>query len=245
MKALSIVIPCYNEAKNIPLILDKFKNLLKDRTDIEVVLVDNGSFDNSAEVIQNLIPMYNFAVTTKVKVNQGYGFGILAGLKIARGDFLGWTHADLQTDPKDVLKAWDITKHNNYNSELFVKGLRKSRPIFDVFFTVGMSLFESLFLKTKLWDINAQPNIFHRNFYQSWKNPPYDFSLDLYALYMARKEKIKIMRFDVLFTKRIHGQSSWNTGFKAKWKFIKRTIGYSLKLKRELNEVYSPSNKHD
>ena len=83
-----------------------------------------------------------------------------------------------------------------------------------------------------MWDINAQPNIFPKSFYLRWKNPPYDFSLDLYAVFMARKNKIKVIRFDVLFPKRIHGMSSWNTGLKAKWKFIKRTIDFSIKLKK-------------
>lgn len=51
-------------------------------------------------------------------------------------------------------------------------------------------------------------------------------------MFMARKNKIKVIRFDVLFPKRIHGMSSWNTGLKAKWKFIRRTIDFSIKLKK-------------
>ena len=46
----------------------------------------------------------------------------------------------------------------------YVKGDRKGRPIFDQIFTLGMSFFETIYLRTKLWDINAQPNIFHRSF---------------------------------------------------------------------------------
>ena len=86
----------------------------------------------------------------------------------------------------------------------------------------------------RLHDINAQPNIFHRSFFESWDNPPHDFSLDLYALYMAKKRKISVVRFDVLFPERIHGTSSWNTGFAAKKKFIKRTLDFSSKLKKRL-----------
>jgi hypothetical protein len=52
-----------------------------------------------------------------LKVNQGYGFGILSGLKECTGEFLGWTHADMQTDPKDLLKAFNIIKENNFAKE--------------------------------------------------------------------------------------------------------------------------------
>jgi glycosyltransferase involved in cell wall biosynthesis len=252
MTKMSIVIPCYNEAKNIPLILKRFDAVIKDHA-IEVILVNNGSLDNSEQVLQEQLPQYPFARTVKVEKNQGYGYGILFGLRQATGDFIGWTHADMQTDPNDVIRAFELiqmaplggagaspvealakTEGNARHKQLFFKGLRKQRPLFDVFFTVGMSIFETLYLKTKLWDINAQPTIFHRSFFEKWKKPPHDFSLDLYAFYMARKHNLSIMRFPVLFTNRIHGTSSWNTGLAAKWKFIKRTIDYSIGLKKNL-----------
>ena len=115
---------------------------------------------------------------------------------------------------------------------VFVKGNRKGRPLFDVFFTVGMSVFETCYLHAKLYDINAQPNIFPKIFYDEWQEPPHDFSLDLYALYTARKKGLKVLRFPVVFPERVHGTSKWNTGLAAKWKFIKRTITFSVKLKK-------------
>lgn len=228
---LSIVVPCYNEEENIPLILERFNDVVK-KEDIEVILVDNGSTDGSAEVISRLLPQYSFAKTVKVPVNQGYGYGILQGLKECAGEYIGWTHADMQTDPADVLKALDLIEQEK--GLVFVKGNRKGRPLFDVFFTVGMSVFETCYLREKLYDINAQPNIFPKVFYQGWENPPHDFSLDLYALYMARKKGLKVVRFAVDFPKRVHGTSKWNTGLAAKWKFIKRTMDFSVKLKKSL-----------
>lgn len=228
---LSIVVPCYNEEENIPLILKRFDEVIQ-RDDIEVILVNNGSTDNSAQVLAELVPKYTFARTTPVEVNQGYGYGILQGLRQCSGEYIGWTHADMQTDPADILKALDIIEQQN--GLVFVKGNRKRRPLFDVFFTAGMSLFETCYLHEKLYDINAQPNIFPKVFYDSWENPPYDFSLDLYALYMARRKKLRVIRFPVLFPERIHGESKWNTGLKSKWKFIKRTIDFSIKLKEDI-----------
>ncbi len=229
----SIVIPCYNESENLPLLLERFSDAVGDRKDIEVVLVDNGSTDNSAEIINELLPQYPFAKKATVEVNQGYGYGILTGLRCATGDFLGWTHADLQTDPKDVVKGIDIIIENGCKNKLYVKGNRKGRPLSDAFFTFGMSVLELILTGRWLNDINAQPNMFSRKFFEKWKNPPYDFSLDLYAFYMAKKMHLSIHRFPVRFPERIHGSSKWNTGLKAKWKFIKRTAEYSVKLSRK------------
>lgn len=230
---LSIVVPCYNEEKNIPLILEKFNKVINTK-DIEVILVNNGSTDNSEEVLNNLIPKFSFARVVEVKVNKGYGFGIVSGLKESRGKFIGYTHADMQTDPNDVIKALSIIESEENFENCYVKGKRKGRHFFDQIFTNGMSLFETIYLRKKLFDINAQPNIFHRNFFEGISNPPHDFSLDLFFLYIAQKKGFKVIRFDVLFPPRVYGQSKWNTGLSSKIKFIIRTINFSIKLKKRL-----------
>lgn len=230
---LSIVIPCYNEEKNIPLILSGFQEVVK-RGDVELIIINNGSEDGSKGVLADLLPQYPFTRSVEIKVNQGYGFGILAGLREAKGEYIGWTHGDLQTPPSDVLKALEIIEKAGNPKKIYVKGQRKGRPFFDRFFTLGMSIFEFLFLGRLLYDINAQPNIFHRSFFKSWSNPPYDFALDLYAFYLAKKQGIPITRFPVLFPKRIHGESHWNKNLYSKWKFIKRTALFSINLKKTL-----------
>lgn len=229
---LSIVVPCYDEAENIPLILSRFDECIR-RNDVEVVLVDNGSKDDSPAVLKKIIPKYPFASTIRIEVNQGYGYGIVQGLKVCTGEFIGWTHADMQTDPADLMKALSIIENGRSDENLFVKGNRKGRPVFDQFFTSGMSVFETLYMGVKLYDVNAQPNVFSRKFFETWKNPPKDFALDLYALYMAQKAGLHVERFDVIFPKRIYGESHWNSGLASKWKFIKRTIDFSKKLKKE------------
>lgn len=236
MKKLSIIIPCYNESKSIPLLLERFADGIGSR-DIEVVLVDNGSFDETPAVLTAFLPKYQFAKTVRVEKNQGYGFGILSGLAAGTGDFLGWMHADLQCDPADVMRAYDIITKSPGSEKLFVKGARYGRPLFDKFFTLGMSVFETVYLQTTLWDINAQPNIFHRSFYQQWLNPPYDFALDLYVYCLAKKWGLRIVRFPVMFGPRQFGTSSWNSGLKARWKFITRTIHFSTELKKNLPKI--------
>ncbi len=229
---LSIIVPCYDEAENIPKILEGFKRSLHDK-DAEVILVNNGSTDNTAMVLKRLLPQYPFARSVLVPVNQGYGYGILQGLRAATGKFLGWTHADMQTDPEDVMKAYDILEEHKWNTEVYVKGNRKGRSLSDYFFTFGMGVFESCYLKKSLFDINAQPNIFSREFMESWEDPPYDFALDLYAFYMAKVRGLNVIRFPVRFPPRIYGESHWNTGLKAKFQMIKRIMTYSKNIKEQ------------
>ncbi len=227
----SLVIPCYNEAENLDLLLNRCKQVAE-KPNIEVILVDNGSTDNSQEVLQNLLSKYPGCRSIRVKKNQGYGFGILTGLREAQGEFLGWTHADMQTDPVDVLQGLKVFEQEGH--DVFVKGRRYGRPIGDVLFTAGMSVFETVLLGRRMWDINAQPTMFSKKFFDTWQTPPNDFSLDLYAYYQAHMADLKVHRFRVLFGERAHGVSHWNVDWAAKRKFIRRTVDFSLELRKEL-----------
>lgn len=231
MIRFSLIIPCFNEAKNLPLLLERCK-ILTARPGIEVILVDNGSTDNSHQVLLTLLPSYSGCRVVCVEKNQGYGFGILSGLKAAKGELLGWTHADMQTDPQDALLG--LVAFEKHGSAIFVKGRRNGRPLADVAFTVGMSLFETLLLARPMWDINAQPTMFSRKFFESWNTPPHDFSLDLYAYYHAQNCGLKVHRFPVRFGKRAHGVSHWNVNWAAKLKFIRRTFDFSIQLKKTI-----------
>jgi len=230
---LSLIIPCFNEAENLPLLLN-YCSILGEASNIEVILVNNGSTDNSAQVLESLLPKYLHCRAIHVPVNEGYGFGILSGLKAAHGDLLAWTHADIQTNPKDVLRGLELFKL--HGDDIYVKGQRIGRPLSDTCFTIGMSIFESWLLREYLWDINAQPNIFSRKFFESWKNPPHDFSLDLYVYFTALNQGLPVYRFPVKFGERAYGTSHWNINWASKMKFIRRTIDFSFELKKRLAE---------
>jgi glycosyltransferase involved in cell wall biosynthesis len=229
---LSLVIPCYNEAANLPLLVDRCREVFRGRDDVEVVLVDNGSTDASPDVLPGLLAQQSLVRSIRVEPNRGYGGGILAGLAAARGTILAWTHADLQTDPKDALSGLARFDAAVDPTKVFVKGRRYGRPVSDVVFTVGMAAFETALLRAPLWDINAQPTMFHRAFYEGWADPPADFSLDLFAYHRAVALGLRVERFPVHFGPRAHGQSRWNVDWTSRWRFVKRTVAYSVKMKR-------------
>jgi len=229
---VSLVIPCYNEAANLPILMERVASITETGK-IEVLLVDNGSTDESPQVLNMLLQRFKGCRSIRVEKNQGYGFGILTGLRAAEEEILAWTHADLQTDPKDILTGLEYFER--YGMQIFLKGRRYDRPLSDIVFTKGMSLFETMLLGKRMSDINAQPTMFSKSFFHSWENPPFDFSLDLFAYYHACKAGLAIHRFPVRFGERAHGVSHWNVNWTSKVKFIRRTLNYSLELRKRLN----------
>lgn len=228
--ALSVVIPCYDEAPAIPEMLRRFAAAMK-RPDIEVILVDNGSTDGTAGVLADLLPSHPFARSVALDPNRGYGGGILAGLRSARGRFLGWTHADLQAAPEDVVRALEVIEAAPRPERALVKGNRLGRAWSARLFTWGMGVFAGLSLGAQMHDINGQPAVFHRSFFETWASPPGDFCLDLYAFHLARTQDLDILRFPVRFAPRPHGRSHWDLGLASKWRYIRRIAEFCRELK--------------
>lgn len=231
---LSIVIPCHNEAEGLPELVSAYAAECQKHPDVEVIIVNDASSDNSSLILEELSRANPFLRVVTNNISEGYGNAILSGLRVAEGEWLGWTHGDSQTPPGDVFTALSLIETSGHSRNLYLKGRRYGRPLLDRFFTFGMSILETVYLGAWLVDINAQPNIFHRSFYETWKNPPKDFSLDLYVLYLAQKSRSKVIRFPVHFGPRKYGSSTWNTGITARFKFIKRTLRFTKSLKASL-----------
>ena len=107
---LSLVLPCYNEEKNIPFLCEEFLKLPFENYKAELILVNNGSNDDTKNQI-NIAIKNNISENVVIKLvnldkNEGYGGGISEGLKKADGEFIGWAHADLQTPLIDFLKLF-------------------------------------------------------------------------------------------------------------------------------------------
>ncbi|MBI2494827.1 MAG: glycosyltransferase family 2 protein [Candidatus Rokubacteria bacterium] len=111
---LSVVIPVYNEEENLPLLWEELRGVLDGlRLRFEVVFVDDGSRDRSAEIIRGFREGDARARLVRLKVNAGESAATDAGFKAARGTWVVVMDADLQNDPHDIpallghLDQWD------------------------------------------------------------------------------------------------------------------------------------------
>lgn len=233
----SIVVPCYNEAPNLPRLVERFRALRAGDEGWELILVDNGSTDGSAEALARIArgpDAWWLRVVTVPPPNVGYGHGIMTGLRAARGALLAWTHADGQTPPADALRALDLLAESPAPMRTFVKGRRRGRPLGDSLFTLGMQLAARALLGLDLADINAQPKAFHRALLDLAVEPPDDLSLDLYFFSLARRRGFEIRTFDVRFGAREHGASKWAFNLRSKTRHVARTLRYMRTLGRGL-----------
>ena len=233
MKTFSIILPCYNEGKNINNLLNTVTKLKKLYNHLEIVIVENGSTDESLTEIKNhTIYKSNSIMLVEIKKNLGYGHGIMSGVSRSTGEYIGWCHADLQNNLNDVYDAFKKNLIELEETKTILKGKRINRNIIDNFFTFGMSIITSFLFKYKLTDINAQPKIFPKKFLSLLDETPIDFSLDLYTLLIAKINNYKIIEHPVLVFKRVAGEAKGGGSFFLKIKLTLRTLNYIFNLKK-------------
>jgi len=227
----SIIVPCYNEAENISQLLSEFAAFMTNEN-AELILVDNGSSDGTAGMEAEMKNLYPFLQWLHIEKNIGYGHGIYTGLKHAKGKYIGYTHADLQTDPNDILRAISIIKELTENQPVFVKGYRTGRGFVSGFFSMAFEYLASLILRYRFREINAQPVVFSSGIFDNLTKPPLHWGFDLYVYYVACKSNCTIKRLNVLFPSRIYGHSKWQKGFFSRVTFSLKLLKYCFELKK-------------
>ena len=144
MDYISLVTTAYNEEENIPDLVARADKVLSNlsNTDYEIVIVDNGSFDGTAQKVCNQIDSGRKVKLVRLSRNFGYQGGLDAGLCHAQGDWIFIVDADLQDPPELLPTMLDKAKTENLD---LVYGIRSSRE-------------ETIFRKVCFW-----------LFYRFWK----------------------------------------------------------------------------
>jgi phenylacetate-CoA ligase len=121
---LSVVAPCYNEAKNLPELVERLGRVF-DRKEIagEVVLVDDGSRDDTAEVIRALAAADPRVTGVFHEKNRGIAAAWTSGVERAAGEYVCFIDADLQNLPEDV---WRLYREIRLTHADVVQGYRSS-----------------------------------------------------------------------------------------------------------------------
>ena len=102
----SIIVPVFNEEKTILAILNQLKDVNFRKFKKEIIVINDGSTDNTKNLLNKHKDLYNFLYTNEK--NEGKGSAVRLGLKNATGEYIVFQDADLEYDPIDLLKFEDV-----------------------------------------------------------------------------------------------------------------------------------------
>ena len=224
---LSLVIPFYNEEENVKSVVSELiAELEKADVDYQLVLVNNGSVDETPQLLEDLAGEKPARITVvHVPVNQGYGWGIINGLKQARGEFVGHMCGDGQIDPEDVVRVFDSIKDKNCDLAKVKRVVRKDGIIRRALSAAYNLLFLVVF-NVKTLDVNGSPKILRREFLNRISPSSKDWFIDAEIMIKAKYLNLKVDEVPVEFLRREKGRS--HVAFATIWEFTQNMFNYKF-----------------
>ena len=144
-KKLSIVVPCYNESLNIETTLERMKKKIEKITqNYEIIFVDDGSTDNSAEILAKKAQSDQNLKVLQFSKNFGHQSAMFAGIEYSSGEGIFLIDADLQDPPEKFQEMYEKWV-SGYDVVYGVRKSRKRRSFFRKFlYSSYHKLFKSL-----------------------------------------------------------------------------------------------------
>lgn len=149
--SITIAIPTYNEEENIAFVVkDTLKKLPKYFKDYEVIVVDDGSTDKTAEIVDKLVKK-NKNLRVIHQKNGGYSKAMLTGIKASRKEFVAYMPADGQFLVDDMRHCFEELK--NADLILGYRGGRSDYATRRIFFSYGYLLLLLILFDIKYMDV--------------------------------------------------------------------------------------------
>lgn len=226
---LSIIIPVFNEEKTIGEIIKKIKKV-PIGVDKEIIVINDGSFDNTKKILEELKKEFGFILLEHQK-NQGKGAAIKTGLSKATGDFVLIQDADLEYEPNDypfLLEPF-LKKEAKvvYGSRNLLKNPRSSKSYF--FGGQFLTFIFNLFFNEKLTDINTGYKVFAKEVFEKIELKENDFAFCEEITCKIKKLGYKIKEVPIHYYPRNFKEGKkirwWRDGFKGlitilKYRFV-------------------------
>ena len=139
MMDLSIVIPLYNEDESIDELHSKIVSSLSNSSlNYEIIFIDDGSSDNSWNIIKDVTKRVHNTRAIRFLTNYGKSMALSAGFKSTRGEVVVTMDADLQDEPNEILQLYNVLINEDYH---IVSGWKKKRYDSVIFKNLPSKLF--------------------------------------------------------------------------------------------------------
>lgn len=210
---LSLVIPLYNEEANLPAVPDAIAAaLVAAGIDYELVLVDNGSRDGTAAILDEMASRDPRIRIVTISENDGFGWGVTCGLAVCQGYAVGYMGGDGQNRPEDVVSVYQLLRRRHLHLAKVRRVTRGDGWQRRVITRLCNAIFPLLF-PVRSRDINGTPKIMRGDVYRALRPRSRDWFIDAEIMIKLGARGGTCGEVDVDFLPRAGGSSNvrWTT----------------------------------
>lgn len=203
---LTVIVPAYNEEENLRLAIDGIiAGLPSSVTDYEVIVVDDGSIDNTPVILREITKENDKIKGIFFAENKGKGAALSSGFRMAQMEWILFTDADLQICMEELPSFIEHTREYD-----MVIGYRKVRgdSVFRQILSKCYSLLILILLGVRPKDVNCPFKLIKRTVIDSIQLMSRGFFIDTELVCLALSRKCRVMELGVNGYRRRHGVSS-------------------------------------
>ncbi len=222
---LSLVVPVYNEAKQLREVISYFFRF-SNNSDYEWIFIDDKSDDNSLEILRELQKKHNY-ILIEQSINQGKGAAVIAGIKVATGDLIMIQDADFEYDITDVAKLLVPFNENHadvvYGSR-FKKTATQVHRTYHYFVNRLLTLLSNLFSGIYLTDMETCYKIFKADLLRSMSLTSKRFGIEVEITAYLAKTCARIHELPISYYPRTKLQGkkiNWKDGLAALFHLVR------------------------
>jgi hypothetical protein len=244
---LSLIMPCYNEEESVPVTIPRLVAAFREAGHrLELVAVDNGSTDSTADMLRRLAAEYPEVQVETVTTNIGYGNGLLSGVPRSTAPWIGFIPADGQVDAADVVHLYESAAASH--GDVVAKARRRFRM--DGLWRKIVSVSYNLLVRV-LWprldtlDVNGTPKILPRDALIAMELESRGWFLDPEIMIKSHYMGLRVLEFNVFA--RMRGSGTSHVRKETCLEFLRNLAAYRFTSKlgvwrRGLGEWRNPSN---
>jgi len=218
---ISVIMPTFNEAGNLPELIERTSKALK--KDFEIIVIDDNSPDGTSEVVKMMQHERPWLRLVIRKGKRGLPTAIKRGIKEARGEIVSWLDCGLDMPPEKIVEMitfigqWDIVVGST-----FIKGAKDGRGSITSVFSLAINLLGQLILDREITDFTSGFLVAKK---EAVEKAIFDGTHGTYfigLLYRAKKQGYKIKEIPYKLEPRRYGESKIHNP----WLYFKTGLYY-------------------
>jgi dolichol-phosphate mannosyltransferase len=234
LRKLSVVVPAYNEERSLLRCVERVLAIADNDLELEVIIVDDASWDGSANVALGLAARYPEVRVLRHAVNQGKGGALHTGFREATGDFVAVQDADLEYDPQDLKRLIEPLADGRADVVIGSRFLSAgAHRVLYFWHSVGnrfLTLLSNMFTDLNLTDMETCYKVFRRDVLQSLELREKRFGFEPEVIAQVARRRLRIYEVGISYAGRTYEEGKKigaKDGFRALYCIIRYNMPHA------------------